>query len=79
MKMKRFRWPPSPHPSTDCLHGEDLCLQVDFTDGGSEQIVLGSETDDHCIFGGFFLSEPERTVAATSPDCPIKPSSDLHV
>ena len=62
-----------------CQWKGDLCLKVDFTDGESEEIVLFLMSLESCIFKGAFETEPKRSVTATSPDCPIRSSSDLHV
>ena len=64
---------------TKCQRRGDLCLKVDFTDGESEKIVLFSTSLDSCIFKGAFETAPKRSVTATSPDCPMRSSSDLHV
>ena len=64
---------------TECQNEGDLCLKVDFSHGESEEIVLVSTSLDHCIFKGTFKTEPKRSVTATSPDCPLRSNSDLHV
>ena len=65
---------------TECQKEGDLCLEVNFTDGESEQMVLFSTNRESCIFKGAFKTEPKRSVTATSPDCSLmRSSSDLHV
>ena len=55
----------------------DLCLNVDFNDGGqNEMISFEQNANAECVYSGAF--ENEVTVAASSYDCPMDENSMLQ-
>ena len=61
----------------DCDEDEHLCLEVDFEDGGQNEVIYFDEIDD-CVYSGGFEDE-EVTAAASSVDCPMEENSMLQV
>ena len=58
-----------------------LCLEVDFQDGGSNQMILLEEIDD-CVYYGAFqytFTLHDNAVAASFLDCPMVENSMMQV